>query len=423
MRLSQYPGHPNPPIYEIIFPNGQKLLILGTTHTVPLGCMLPYRLAHELIEASDFTIDEINGELLPRKKNKTNFFSLLFLNFLFQKCWDWASNFVFSQPEDTPYMTLDRIQKVKNSCFNSYKHFMTPARIDEELSNIFDPQGHWYENAGIIADEDAEVDFSLSRHFNEMYPKNLKIKGKVITVPTENGKELHPAALQEIYNLCTHTSLYAKPPCGGMDDHLLKMAHIRQKKCFSLESRKGRSTTARNNISKKIDEQCSVWFGHVYFYKKEFVEKLEEGSARISRDFIEKIIGKNDEFFQSTHWLEYKKECDREVEKATSTQTIAVMLQDFYSKTLLIDNDPSVLARNTLWVERLVKLNEKSFNRAFAHVGNGHLHDLFKKLKQSDFNVSERVSLAKLDEILLEEDCVVAEHVARKTAMQAAFGI
>ena len=232
MRLSQYPGHPNPPIYEIIFPNGQKLLILGTTHTVPLGCMLPYRLAHELIEASDFTIDEINGELLPRKKNKTNFFSLLFLNFLFQKCWDWASNFVFSQPEDTPYMTLDRIQKVKNSYFNSYKHCMTPARIDEELSNIFDPQGHWYENAGIIADEDAEVDFSLSRHFNEMYRKNLKIKGKVIRVPTENGKELHPAALQKIYNLCTNISLYAKPPCGGMDDHLGCMAHTNKKKAF-----------------------------------------------------------------------------------------------------------------------------------------------------------------------------------------------
>ena len=56
MRLSKYPGHPNPPVYEIIFPNGQKLLILGATHTVPLGCMLPYGLAHELIEASDFTI-------------------------------------------------------------------------------------------------------------------------------------------------------------------------------------------------------------------------------------------------------------------------------------------------------------------------------------------------------------------------------
>ena len=143
----------------------------------------------------------------------------------------------------------------------------------------------------------------------------------------------------------------------------------------------------------------------MYFQKREFTEKLDERSARISRDFIEKIIGKNDEFFQSTHWLEYKKECDREVEKATSTQTIAVIPQDFYSKTLLIDNDPSVLARNTLWVERLVKLNEKSFNRAFAYVGNGHLHDLFKKLKQSGFNVIERVSRnapQKLDQRLRE---------------------
>ncbi len=118
MRLSQYPGHPNPPIYEITFPKGQKLLILGTTHNVPLGCMLPYQLAQELIEASDFAIGEIFGELLshmPRKKNKTNSFSFLFLNSLLKKCLNLLSSFVFPHTENTPYMTQKRIQKMKDS--------------------------------------------------------------------------------------------------------------------------------------------------------------------------------------------------------------------------------------------------------------------------------------------------------------------
>ena len=35
MRLAIYPEHPCPPVYNITFPNGQNMLILGTTHTVP----------------------------------------------------------------------------------------------------------------------------------------------------------------------------------------------------------------------------------------------------------------------------------------------------------------------------------------------------------------------------------------------------
>ncbi len=67
MRLSQYPGHPNPPIYEIIFPNGQKLLILGTTHTIPLECLLSLTTAKSIIEASAFSVNEIKGVVLPRE--------------------------------------------------------------------------------------------------------------------------------------------------------------------------------------------------------------------------------------------------------------------------------------------------------------------------------------------------------------------
>lgn len=107
-----------------------------------------------------------------------------------------------------------------------------------------------------------------------------------------------------------------------------------------------------------------------------------------------------------------------------NTHTIThIMPVSFYSKELIIDNEPSVVERNSLWVQRFIKLNEDKFNRAFAYVGLGHLHDLFKKLKEVGFTISERLTLDKLDEILLDERVVIAEHAVRKAAMKGAFGI
>ena len=104
LRLTKYPEHPCPPVYDIIFPNGKKMLILGTTHNVPLGCMLPYRLAHKIIKASDFVINEINGQLLPGVSSEITE----------------ADDEVKNDENLTPYMTESRIQKIKQSVREFY---------------------------------------------------------------------------------------------------------------------------------------------------------------------------------------------------------------------------------------------------------------------------------------------------------------
>ncbi len=261
-----------------------------------------------------------------------------------------------------------------------------------------------------------------------MCPKNLKIKGKIITVPTENGKELHPLVLQKIYEFAWNSCTYIIPACGGMDDHLASITFALQKKAFSLENHNNRAAIDINTISKAIDKECSVWYGIAYFSKEKFLEKFEEKDKNISRVFLEKLLGKNEEFFQSSLWLDYERWCERKRRrkngKIANTHTIThLMLASFYSKELIIDNEPSVVERNSLWVQKLIKLNEEKFKLAFAHVGLGHLHDLFEKLKGVGFIVSDRLALDKLDEILLDDDCVLAEHAARKAAMKAAFGI
>ena len=349
MRLSQYPGHPNPPIYEITFPNGQKLLILGVVHGIPLECYFSITTAKSIIEASAFSVNEIKGIILPSMvdtsmvDNRSRFYMAA------ERC----------------YMTTERIKKIKDSI------------IVEEFSKIFDSQGHWYEKAGIIANEAEKVDRDFCASLPSLQTINLKIKGKTVKVPAPNGQEIHPIALLPLLG-----NMNPAPAFKGVDEHLDFLTYNGKKAVYAFESHDDSMT---NGFIQELANKIDARPGDAFLY-----------GVNILKSDKEKYY--NPLFYPENLYI-------------------------FYSRELYFDQDPDVIERNGLWIQRLVKLNEEKFKLAFAHVGLFHLHDLFEKLKEVGFTVSERVSLAKLDEILLDEDCVVAEHKARKVAMKAAFGI
>ncbi len=249
------------------------------------------------------------------------------------------------------------------------------------LDKYFEEDGRWYEKNGLIGDEcTMDVAPCLVAHdeIKEVYPKKLRLKGDSYWVPSVKGKELSP---QMLHLLCVRRGiihLYSLPLVEVVDHQLVKLVPACRQ--YAFEKNKER-------------------FGEAYLKSK--AAALDSGW----------LIG---------HIIEELKKKDYAL-PFNLTFDVLVKSGLLYSSDIPADKDPGLIERNRFWIQRLVKLNEEKFKLAFAHVGLRHLHDLFEKLNDVGFTVSERVSLAKLDEILLDKDCVVAEHAARKTAMKAAF--
>ncbi len=259
----------------------------------------------------------------------------------------------------------------------SYLVTTLSSTTKEKFSKIFDSQDHWYKKAGIMANEAEKVDRDFCASLPSLQTINLKINGKTVKVPAPNGQEIHPFALLPLLG-----NMNPAPAFKGVDEHLDFLTYNGKKAVYAFESNDDRMTNA---------------------FIQELAGEIDASSG--------------DDFLYDVNELKSDKE------KYNNPLFDPAILDIFYSRELCIDKDPDVIERNGFWIQRLVKLNEEKFKLAFAHVGLDHLHDLFEKLKEVGFTVSERVSLAKLDEILLDEDCVVAEHKARKVAMKAAFGI
>ncbi|MDP4725121.1 MAG: hypothetical protein NWS47_02375 [Alphaproteobacteria bacterium] len=366
LRLTKYPEHPCPPIYEVTFRNGQKMLILGTTHTVPLGCMLTYRIAHDIINASDFVINEICGKLLPGLTSEIS-----------------EENHDVEEDENlTPYMTERRMQKIQKYVREFYLsetlkqyYLNSDDSINEEklqkdvntqMSKIFDSNNFWYENAGIIVtDDNVEADFGSTKDWPASYPKKLKIKGKIAIVPSRNGKELHPIALEFLHESFTGDTSYTRPICGGMDDHLHYMTSSCGKTLYAFEESADRyNESCAQELIETIDKNCENGF---YAFKNR----------------IESLQTHPDEAKQKSKQVTFES---------------AMGYGNFYSNELIKDNSLNLLERNNIWIQRIMALNQRVFKSAFAYVGKGHLHDLFEKLTKLGFTVSERLSLAELED-------------------------
>lgn len=190
MCLSPCPTHQRPPIFLVTLPRGQRIIFLGTTHTFPLACMLPYGLAQNLITQSSFSFNEINGTLLKGGHKKAD---------------------DTSEEEEIPESVLvkqtDR-EKIEEGELTFYAQWysgeLLKAKAAESMASIFDQDGSWYKKAGLLDRSDA--------------------LGQIVKMLLH--QELHPAALSYVYRTLTNSSSYQKPSCGGMDDHFDQMVSV-----------------------------------------------------------------------------------------------------------------------------------------------------------------------------------------------------
>ena len=215
----------------------------------------------------------------------------------------------------------------------------------------------------------------------------LKIQGKIFQVRSKDGQEFHPMALSEVFRYCTGSSSYLKPACGGVDDHFDAMATGHTKLLYALEKHKDRYGPGfMKDLSDKIDAACST--GNVAFNFNYAVDQLKEKNQGNSTSY------------------------------PSTLPTFTGLFPGFYEEQLFPDIDPALIDRNELWAQKYRVLNETRFRTAFSYVGARHLHDLFVRLKAAGFEVSERLTLPMVEEILLDERRILEEHVMRKDAMR-----
>ncbi|MBA4250089.1 MAG: hypothetical protein C0440_05835 [Candidatus Pelagibacter sp.] len=363
IHLTAYPVHPFPPVYNITFPNGQTMLILGTIHTVPLGCMLPYKLVNDIVNASDFVINEIYGQILPKQiriikdtkksPDKENF------NFLYMT----DAHMEKMREKELEYSKRYYINDDGTEKFTGAQKCLENSVV-ASIAKSFDSNNCWYEKAGIIvSDDDTPTDFGPTNYWNEIYPKKLKIKGKILNVPSFNGKELHPLALEYLHKSFTGPC-YTIPACGGMDNHLDEIALASGKEIYALEDQYDRYAEYPELI-KEINENYK--FGLVCFELA--VQRLT------SQTKVEK---------QEPQSIKFE---------------LLVKYSNLYAQELPKDPSLDLHKRNDIWIERIMTLNQTVFKHAFAYVGMGHLHDLFEKLKNHNFVISPRLSLEELEDI------------------------
>ncbi len=367
MPLSPYPLHQRPPIFMVTLPHGQRIIVLGTTHTFPLSCMLPYWVARELIEQSVFTFSEIGGK--GARSGRV------------------GRRFRYEDIPDFAFVSEESKEKLRKGervfCGNVYKDpNCLDEVVDKEMSSIFAPDGRWYEKAGILLgkihksdnDYQLEEDYAECKDDDHLTHLVLKVKGNELTLPL--GKELHPVALVIVERLIMKESLYQKPSFGGMDDHLHTIASNRGNVVFALEK-------ADERWGKGAIKDCEI-----------AIEASLQNAVAYKWD-IDNIV---------------KIPRQPQVEVAIEDYSPA----DFYSDAIPEYQSLGLLERNDLWVPRIMKLDTERFKLAFGYVGRGHLVDLFKKLVAAGCQVSGRLSLVDLEEILLDEPAVLREHVRLK---------
>ncbi|MCE2715711.1 MAG: hypothetical protein ACK4V2_01250 [Pseudomonadota bacterium] len=392
MCLSAFPGHPHPPIYKVTLPKGQEIIFLGTVHTVPLECFLPYKVAHQLIEASQYIIDEINGELLGTSYEEK-----------YRNAFQKAFNGQDPEYVDVLYVTQSSKQKMADDLIKAYTSDYASMDIitatswtNSMLDRIFDENDCWYHKAGLQVESDSLLEASaisvleegnLSLKIPGLTYKCIKINDVVYKVPTHKGKDLAPEIfaylvpnnleLDNLYFSKLQFYGYSMPDVVGVEDHLISMKEAQEKILSSLEE-------SPDRFILEDFRDLEVSFDDVTIVKKEDIDNF------LWHVFMHPLT------FEDNTQILYSKE--QPLPLATS------------------------LRRNSLWTERLMTLNDKHFKQGFVFIGEGHLLDLFSKLADVGCTISNRLSVAELERFLLDEVNVLNEHERRKIAMQRAFG-
>lgn len=236
-------------------------------------------------------------------------------------------------------------------------------RVAERMATIFDQHGSWYKKSKLFDRSDA-----LGQIVKMLPPK-----------------ELHPAALSYAYRALTNTPLYHKPSCGGMDDHL--------------------------------DQIVSVNCGRILYALEEDDDRLGEGFIQENTLAIQESIARD---CKDATWYGVAVQAFlRDVDGVKEVADIGSLHPStFFADDLRETQSLDVLERDALWARRIMAMGQEYFSLASGYVGVDHLLDLFKKLTNAGCKISDRLSLAKLEELLLDEPAVLEEHTRLKKAQR-----
>lgn len=373
MCLSSCPMHQRPPIFLITLPHGQRIILIGTTHVFPLWCMLPYGLARELIEQSSFTFNEVHGELLYGACKKIG----------------------DSGDKPIPDFAVVKKEDITKIAAGG-RAFLQPfysdneldRKVDEAMSTIFDSDGSWYAKAGLLDRND--------------------ILGQIVR-ELPKDRELHPAALSYAYEVLTDTQFYHPPSCGYMDHHLNQMVQINYGRILhALEDDEERFSDGffeKNNAEMQatIVSDCQ----NIIWYKSAITNLLKYANGDKQNTTIES--------YNPGQFYSYKVKLKVDDTEEVDSINLAPTKLDQESYNFL------VLERNVKWCTEIMSLDSKSFSLASGWGGILHLLDLFEKLRKKGCQVSTRLSLADLEEILLDEATVLRNHARLKAVYKRLF--
>lgn len=348
MVLSPFPLSPCPPIFVVTLPRGQKILVVGTIHTFPLGCLLPYKVVQKLIGASDFVLNEIAGVSLCGQSRGRK-----------KKIYEILND---AEVLESAYIQPTAIARIKDATVKMYNGVGAEYResfAQDRMDKIFDKNGCWYEKAGIIAAADSSPEFVVNCVPEEEVKcrYQLSIKGRVFEIGLNEYKELHPIALEALYYGFTQESLFTPTP-WGIDYCLDSMARDLGKPIFALEEHRDRwGKDAIDSFTKKIISEDAFGLEFAIGRMKKVEQKAEYGTFG----------------------------------------SLAMNLVHLYSGILPDDRSAGVCERNSLWVDRIMSLG--NFKRSFGYVGMAHLLDLFTKFEKAGCKVSQRLPLADLEDM------------------------
>lgn len=169
LQLSALPRLSKPPFYAVTFPNGIQILVLGTTHIIPMAAYEPYALMRDLIGVSCHLFCEVGNDCQSNRVDLSHIF-----------------------------VTAKDIDKFRESSQKINSQFFTESKVlaekvEEDLANTLTGLS-WYEKAGIICESSSVFDYSLG--IPPYYHKFLRIGGKIVRVTTnENNAAILPSIL------------------------------------------------------------------------------------------------------------------------------------------------------------------------------------------------------------------------------------
>jgi hypothetical protein len=325
-------GMPTPQGRIFQFKLGENTVILvGTLHTVPLFCYMPYNVAENLVKRTCFLIDEINGDPLGEGRLERSLSDAINSFRLNEGYAEGDFILSFKQWADGIYTDLGRLSEA----------------ADKKLNEYFDESGKWYPKAGITPDILKDVERESRGFINAV------------------GPELHPAFWEFMFKASGFMgpNTYTPNPLGGIDDHLGSLGQRWHKRVFALETGITRTVAEISELSKKLSgKKGSDVYRSFYLSSdnvNETITKVKKGNNTEPKHYDDKPV--------------------------SILNSVPFLFEDYHTpKRLRLEDSEELRLRNQEWVERIREhiypMSLPKDQHILMYVGQAHIDDLLRHM-------------------------------------------